>query len=81
MFLDDPTDKLQLVIDFKKAKGLDISGEDVEELSDEHCELTYEDLQEIQEVQQATDEGVVSIKWDETDENECSSEIKDFFCM
>ncbi|XP_066242692.1 tigger transposable element-derived protein 1-like [Saccopteryx leptura] len=80
---DDPTHVVQSIVDLGKSMGLEVSGEDVEELVDDHSEeLTTEELQDLHpEVQLMAVEEVASNEEEETGENVPSAEIKDVFSI
>ncbi|XP_066131217.1 tigger transposable element-derived protein 1-like [Saccopteryx bilineata] len=81
---DDPTHVVQSFVDLGKSVGLEVSGEDVEELVDDRSEekLTTEELQDLHlELHQTADEEVASDEEEETGENVPSSEIKDIISM
>ncbi|XP_048366890.1 tigger transposable element-derived protein 1-like isoform X1 [Sphaerodactylus townsendi] len=80
---DDPTHVVRSIVDLGKSMGLEVSGEDVEELVDGHSEeLTTEELPVLHlELQRMADEEVASDEEEEIRENVPSSELKGIFSM
>nr|XP_057925930.1 tigger transposable element-derived protein 1-like [Doryrhamphus excisus] len=78
---DNRTPIVECIVSLGKSLGLDVSGQDVEELVNDHSEeLTTEELQELQvEQQQTAAQDIASDEDEEREENVPSSLIKDMF--